>query len=302
MVRNISLRSPCKRSPAGFNSATHGNTYMPQFSLIIPTVGRTEELEKLLGSLANQRPVDFEIVIVDQNEDERVEPLLSVLTPDIAVSHLRLKEKNVSLARNLGLSRASGEINAFPDDDCWYPSGLLPQVENWFRDNPKYDILAVGANDEQGLPSGNRWIQSRCDIRPLNALRTTFCNSLFLRRKSLPESIRFDESVTAGEETDYILKLMKAGLRGRFDRTWHVCHPRRDMLSGTVSQGRAIRYGQGMGRLVRRHSLWLLWVTLLGYDLLRALVVFLSGRFSSANFCLAHAWGLFRGFVYNEPQ
>jgi hypothetical protein len=200
------------------------------------------------------------------------------------------------------MDRACGEIIAFPDDDCWYPFDLLRQVENWFRDNPKYDILAVGANDEHGVPSGNRWIQRRCDIRPVNALRTTFCNSLFLRRKALPASIRFDESLFQGEETDYILNLLKSGLRGRFDRTFYVCHPRRDMLSGTVSHSRAHKYGQGMGRLVRRHSLSLLWIALLGYDLLRALAVVLKGNFSNAGFCLAHAHGLFRGFVHDNPQ
>ncbi len=273
---------------------------MAQFSLIIPTVGRTEELKKLFASLANQGPSDFELIVVDQNEDDRVKPLLSAVVPGISVSHVRLRETNASLARNLGLARASGEIIAFPDDDCSYPSGLLPQMQDWFRDNPDYDILAIGANDEHGVRSGNRWIQNRCDIGPLNALRTTFCNSLFMRRTSLPESIRFDESVTAGEETDFILKLMKAGLRARFDRMWHVCHPRRDMLSGAVSQGRALKYGQGMGQLVRRHSLWLVWVMLLGYDLLRAILVVVSGRFSSARLCLAHARGLYRGFVYDE--
>lgn len=275
---------------------------MPRFSLIIPTVGRTVELQKMLESVANQRSVNCEIIIVDQNDDTRVASLLSGLPADIQVLHLRLEAKNPSMARNVGLERALGEIIAFPDDDCSYPADLLPHVDSWFRDNLEYDILAVGANDEHGVPSGNRWIQRRCDIRPVNALRTTFCNSLFLRRTSLPESVRFDESLFQGEETDYILNLLKAGLRGRFDRTFHVCHPRRDMLSGTVSHSRARKYGQGMGRLVRRHSLSLLWVALLAYDLLRALAVVLRGNIRNAGFCLAHAHGLFRGFVYDSPQ
>lgn len=275
---------------------------MPRFSLIIPTVGRTVELKKMLESAANQRPVNCEIIIVDQNDDARVDSLLSGFSADIPVLHLRLEAKNPSVARNVGLGRASGEIIAFPDDDCSYPADLLRQVDNWFRDNPDYDILAVGANDEHGVPSGNRWIQRKCNIRPVNALRTTFCNSLFLRRKSLPGSIHFDESLFPGEETDYILNLLKAGLRGRFDGTLHVCHPRRDMLSGTVSPNRARKYGQGMGRLVRRHSLSLLWIALLAYDLMRALAVALRGNIRNAGFCLAHAHGLFRGFVDDRPQ
>jgi glycosyltransferase involved in cell wall biosynthesis len=275
---------------------------MPKFSLVIPTVGRTAELEKMLASLRDQGPADFELIIVDQNEDSRVESLLSALTSNVAVAHVRLVRKSLSLARNEGLARASGEFVAFPDDDCWYPPGLLLEVEKWFSDNPGYDILAVGANDELGLPSGNRWIQDKCDIRPINVLRTTFSNSLFLRRKALPDSIRFDESLSASEETDFMLKLMKVGLRARFDRTAHVGHPRRDMLSGTVSHNRAKKYGEGMGQLVRRHSMALLWLSLLGYDLLRATAVFVKGDFSNAGFCLAHAQGLFSGFVYDNAR
>jgi glycosyltransferase involved in cell wall biosynthesis len=275
---------------------------MPQFSLIIPTVGRTEELQKMLASVAKQAPASFEVIVVDQNEDARVDSVLSTLAPDISVLHLRLNKKGASLARNAGLAKATGDIVAFPDDDCWYPGGLLWQVGKWFGENSSYDILAVGAEDEDGVPSGNRWIQNCCDIRAINVFRTTFCNSLFLRRSSLPQSIGFDECLTAGEETDYILRLMKAGLRGRFDRTWYVGHPRRDMLSGTISHTRARKYGQGMGHLVRRHSLAMLWFGLLSYDVLRALAVVLKGNISDASYCLAHAHGLFRGFVYENAQ
>jgi glycosyltransferase involved in cell wall biosynthesis len=255
----------------------------------------------MLISLTDQSPAEFQLIVVDQNEDRRVDSSLRTLPANIEVLHLRLNRKSLALARNEGLATACGEIVAFPDDDCWYPVGLLPQIQQWFRDNPQYDILAVGANDDQGLRSGNRWLQNQCDIHPINVLRTTFSNSLFLRHKSIPQAIRFDESLSASEETDFILKLLKAGLRARFDRTWHVGHPRRDMLSGTVSHNRAKKYGQGMGQLARRHSLSLLWLGLLSYDLIRATAVYLKGDFSNGRFCLAHAYGLFHGFVYDHP-
>jgi hypothetical protein len=72
------------------------------------------------------------------------------------------------------------------------------------------------------------------------------------------------------------------------------------MMSGTVSKERAISYGAGMGRLVRRHSLAVLWTALVIYDLVRAGVVVLRGRPGDAAFCFAHATGLFKGFVFPE--
>jgi glycosyltransferase involved in cell wall biosynthesis len=270
---------------------------MPRFSLIAPTFGRTAELSELLASIVNQNRSDIEIIIVDQNDDARIVPLLEALPSEVPALHLRLKEQNVSAARNAGMDAASGEIIAFPDDDCCYPPDLLNQVDQWFRENRHYSVMAVGALDHDGVASGNRWLQNACDIGPLNVLRTTFCSSLFISDLARSREVRFDPRLNRGEETDFVLRLLNTGLRGRFDRRLHIQHPRRDMLSGTVSRERAVSYGAGMGRLVRQHSLLLLWFGLLTYDIARALLVSARGQFVNARFCFAHAEGLFRGFV-----
>jgi len=275
---------------------------IPRFSLIIPTLGRTEELATLLTSIHQQQRDDVEVILVDQNEDNRVSVFLDTLPFRLNLRHIRSCEKGPSAARNLGMNAASGIILAFPDDDCWYPTGLLSRVDAWFGSHPEYAILAVGALDDEGLSSGNRWIQSACDISSYNALRTTFCSSLFIAAAECSRRVQFDPKLSRAEETDFVLRLLDAGLRGRFDRTLHIHHPRRDMLSGTVSKARAASYGQGMGSLVRRHSLYLLWATLLAYDLGRAVLVSLRGHVHDAGFCFAHARGLFTGFVFESAH
>jgi len=275
---------------------------MPRFSLIVPTLGRTTEVAKLFASIVDQNRSDVELIVVDQNGDNRIFPLIEDLSSRITVLYLKLEEKNVSAARNAGLTASSGDIIAFPDDDCWYPPQLLNRVDAWFSGNPNYSVLAVGALDDAGVPSGNRWIQDACDISPLNALRTTFCSSLFISHLARSRGVRFDPNLNRGEETDFILRLLATRLRGRFDRGIYIHHPRRDMLSGTVSRERARSYGAGMGRLVRRHSLIPLWLCLLTYDLARALLVSLRGQFVDAGFCFAHAEGLFRGFILPESN
>jgi glycosyltransferase involved in cell wall biosynthesis len=275
---------------------------MPRFSLVIPTLGRTTEVTEVFASIINQNRSDIEMIVVDQNDDDRLVPLIEALPRNMAVLHIRLREKSLSMARNAGLAVASGEIIAFPDDDCWYPSDLLNRVDSWFRANSQYAVLAVGALDNEGLSSGNRWLQDACDISPLNAMRTTFASSLFISTVQATRSLRFDPKLPAGEETDFILRLLTTGLRGRFDRSLHIHHPRRDMLSGTVSRERARKYGMGMGIVVRRHSLILVWCGLLVYDLARTLLVSARGQFVNARFCLAHTSGLFRGFVLPESN
>lgn len=275
---------------------------MIRFSLVIATCGRTTELALLLDSIVAQRRADCEVLVVDQNDDDRVLTITSALVGRLDLRVIRTSEQNVSRARNLGIDAARGEIVAFPDDDCWYPAGLLDSIDNWFRDNPQYAVLAVGAIDEEGIPSGNRWIQDVCDITAWNCLRTTFCSSLFLSGDALSRGshVRFDPLLSRGEETDFVLRLLATGLRGRFDRRFHIHHPRRDMMSGTVGLERAVSYGAGMGRLVRRHSLLTLWASLMIYDVIRVLLVGARGRRRDASVCFAHTRGLFKGFFYPE--
>jgi glycosyltransferase involved in cell wall biosynthesis len=267
---------------------------VPRFSLIVATVSRTNEIRRLLESLTQQESSDYEVILVDQNDDDRLSDVMDEFAGRVPLRRI-FSPKGVSRARNNGIREASGEIIAFPDDDCWYSPGLLPKIDRWFRDHPKYSIFAVGAVDEEGTPSGNRWLQSSCDLLPINIFRTTFCSSLFLRWGAICGN-GFDEEIDRGEETDLVLRILGFGLRGRFDRAWHIGHPRRDMLSGGIAKERADSYGRGMGYVLRKHSLFSLWVVLVGYDFLRGLVVTLSGQRSAALLCFAHARGLARGF------
>jgi glycosyltransferase involved in cell wall biosynthesis len=267
---------------------------MPRFSLIIATVSRTTELRGLLESFTQQDFSDYEVILVDQNDDDRLQAVVDEFTGRVPIERI-FSPKGVSTARNCGIRKATGELIAFPDDDCWYSPGLLAKVDQWFRDHRRYSILAVGAVDEEGVPSGNRWFQSSCDLHPVNIFRTTFCSSLFIRCEALFGN-GFDEEMDRGEETDLVLRILSSGLRGRFDRTWHIGHPRRDMLSGSIPKERAKSYGCGMGNVLRKHSLFALWGILLGYDFQRGMVVALLGKPSSASLCFAHAGGLLRGY------
>jgi glycosyltransferase involved in cell wall biosynthesis len=275
---------------------------MPRFSLVVATLGRTDELKTLLTSLTQQGFSNYEVILVDQNDDDRVRVLSDEFTGRLPLVRIS-SAKGASRARNTGLANVSGDIIAFPDDDCWYQPELLKNIDVWFRQNPEYAVLAVGAVDAAGVPSGNRWLQDRCDLHPVNIFRTTFCSSLFLRRETLRYEA-FDEGIgpgsskgfACGDETDLILRILARGFRGRFDRTWQIGHPRRDMLSQGASSFRAVTYGSGMGRVLRKHSLFVLWAGLLAYDVLRGVGVVLRGRVSAATLCFAHAWGLVRGF------
>src|SRR5687767_7394546 len=70
-------------------------------SVVIPTVGRTESLGNLLRSLKRQTEAPAEVIVVDQNENDLLGPILgtSSLT---SLTRIRLREANASAARNAG--------------------------------------------------------------------------------------------------------------------------------------------------------------------------------------------------------
>jgi len=280
---------------------------MHEVSLIIATLGeRKDDLRALLTSLVPQAEHICEVILVDQHPDPNHVPgLTSEFKRHLPICVTR-SARGLSRARNKGLALVTGALVAFPDDDCLYPDGLLQWVVQWFESNTEYGILAVGANDAFGAQSGNRWPQDHCDIYPINAFRTTFSPSLFLRtsvalhqqfdvRLGVGSGTRFG----SGEETDYILRLIRSGMRARFNRSRHIIHPRRDMLSGDISVSRAESYGFGMGHLLRMHTLRILWLSFVAYDLVRAGLALCRRRLDGARLCIAHANGLWRG--YSSP-
>ncbi len=73
----------------------------PWISLILATFGRSEELAIVLDSLAAQTDKGFEVIVVDQNPDDRLVPVLAV-PRGLTIRHQRQQEPNLSLARNTG--------------------------------------------------------------------------------------------------------------------------------------------------------------------------------------------------------
>ena len=107
-------------------------------SLITSTLGRREILGRLLTSLEQQSYRDFQIIIVDQNPDGYLDAVLAGHRQTLNLHHIR-SPKGVSRGRNAGLQASTGEILAFPDDDCWYPPELLSQAIALLDAHPDHD-------------------------------------------------------------------------------------------------------------------------------------------------------------------
>ncbi len=226
----------------------------PELSLVMGTVGRTRELQVFLDALGGQFSDRVELVIVDQNPDRRVPSLLAERREAIPIRLIRVPWRGLSRARNVGVRQARGAILGFPDDDCWYPPGLIDQVLEWFAEHREADGLTCRVTDERGRHSAGGLMSATSHwVSRANIWRSAVSPGLFVRRRLYDAVGGFDERLGrgaatpwgSGEETDCLLRAMNAGRRIFYDADLVVGHPQTIGRRPRVT--RAWSYGRGMG-------------------------------------------------------
>ncbi len=124
-------------------------------SLVMATLGRVTEIDRCVDSLAAQTRRDFELIVVDQNPDDRLVPVVArARALGMECHHLRQSEPNACKARNTGIESAKGEVVAFPDDDCWYERNVVERVLDRFEQQSKLDGLVIRWEEAGQLKAG----------------------------------------------------------------------------------------------------------------------------------------------------
>lgn len=231
------------------------------FSLILATVGRVDELERFLRHLDQQTYRNFELIIVDQNPDGILDSLVRRYQDRFLLIHLR-SERGLSRARNVGLKHISGNLVAFPDDDCWYSSDLLEKVKSSFCQNLDWDGITGRPVDERRpnayprFPRVSGWVDKK------NVWRRGISFTIFLRASVVRAIGNFDESLGAGsasgklsaEETDYLIRTVENGFRIHYCSDLSVFHPYPTSTSDRYLVKRAYGYSVGFGYVLRKHN------------------------------------------------
>lgn len=157
----------------------------PLVSLVLATTGRSTELLPLLRSLQQQTEARFELVVVDQNGDDRLLPLLQPLRDaGMAVQHLRQAQRHAGRARNAGADAACAALLAFPDDDAWYEPQTLAAALAALQAHPQADGL-VGHWVELAAPAPRLDLPSWRRFRGGDASMVT----LFVRRQAFVDGV-----------------------------------------------------------------------------------------------------------------
>lgn len=273
-------------------------------SLLMATVGRTRELARFIDHLKPQSSPSFELIVVDQNQDDRLAPIIAdARATGIAVTHLRVASRGLSAARNAGLGSCRYSIVGIPDDDCWYEPSTIAEVLAGFAAHPSAAVL-VGS-----WPEGDSDVAfpEQLDLAAARSFRAGPVDSLrlFFRTDVLREIQGFDERLGvplwfgAAEETDAVLRLLARGHTLVRRREIRMHHPAKtpDEFTRVGELFRRVRsYERATGALYRKHRLspWVTGRGLVAPFARAALAVAQPKRFTSE---LATALGRVEGFV-----
>jgi glycosyltransferase involved in cell wall biosynthesis len=232
---------------------------LPTFDLVVATVDRAEPLVTLLRSLAEQRGAAFEVIVADQNADDRVARVIAA-HPSLAVERIEAP-RGLSRARNAALGRLTGDVVAFPDDDCTYPSGLLQSIAVRLAAEPGLDGIVGREVSEDGTSSPS-WATDAAVLTRENLWNRAISFTIFLRRAVIEEIGGFDERLglgagagpwESGEEIDLLVRAVDAGARIAYDPAVVVRHASKDVDRARLrALGR--RDGTSVGFLLRKHG------------------------------------------------
>jgi glycosyltransferase involved in cell wall biosynthesis len=246
-------------------------------SLVVCTLGeRRAQLERLLDSLGRQEFKSFEVILVDQNPSGLLDDIVQSRGRELSLKHVR-SNRGLSLARNVGLRHASGEVVGFPDDDCWYLTDTLSLVADFFDRNPGIDILLGRTIDQFGSPSLSPTRKDSGAVNKRNIWTSGNSNTLFVRAGAIPDNGGFDEEIgvgastrfQSGEETDFVLSLMENEARAVYSFDLKICHEQVEDVGVARTLRRAWNYSQGFGYVLRKHNFGR---TYLAYRLARSIV------------------------------
>lgn len=128
----------------------------PVISVVVPTYNRREIVTEALQSILVQKPVNYEIIVVDDGStDGTVEYLTSLHLP---IHTIQFKHRGAAASINKGIRRARGQYVAFLDSDDLWLQGILKVQLHYLTHHPDIPLVYT---DQYIEASGKRLHKTR---------------------------------------------------------------------------------------------------------------------------------------------
>jgi len=229
-----------------------------KISLVLATLGRDVEVADFLKSLVYQTYRDFELIIIDQNQDGKIDKIVEQYKGSLVMQHIKVNFTGNARARDFGIGFAQGRIVAFPDDDCAYDKDVLKKVTAEFKKRPNLSILVAGSYDFSssrfsiGVNSDSAQYFSRFNMMGVEF--THFFNRKRIEAKDfhLDHDFGIGSKYSGGEGFELLYRLLRAGNIAFYTPEIKIYHPDKDHYK--LGTGRMLMYSTGVGAYIRKFA------------------------------------------------
>ena len=185
-------------------------------SVIIPTYNRYDRLRTSIHSVLSQTYQNFEILLIDGSNNNRVFKLLEDFN-DTRIKYIKnYNHTGVSSSRYLGVLKSSNNFIAFlDDDDTWEKNKLQLQYQK-IQSSPNIDMVLCNytINNVISKRTTNVSLEKYEKNFTQNILYSPgpFYQCILIKKKLLLDNSLFDGKATPSEDWDFFISLSKKNL------------------------------------------------------------------------------------------
>jgi hypothetical protein len=193
---------------------------MPTFTVVMPLYNQARYVAEALDSVLTQTYRDLEVIVVDDGStDGGADVVRSVA--DSRVKCVRQQNQGVSVARNHGISMATGEYVAFIDSDDHWLATFMERNVRFVESYPSVSIVYTNAfAGPNGQPRIDRALQNegivtdyfRAVLRCHKHLGNS--SAMMVRKDTLCRAGGFPIGVKYNEDQDLWMRLAWIGIVG----------------------------------------------------------------------------------------
>ena len=199
------------------NSDEGSNQREPTVTVVIAAYNSARYIRQTLDSVNAQTIRDYEVIVVNDGSDDRVELERTLHAHPLSIIYLSQENKGVSAARNAAIRIARGQFYAQLDaDDQWTPDYLEVQL-GILEENPDVTLVypnatIIGDDSDAELefmkisPS-----EGEVSFAALVEQKCTVMTCVTARMSAIREAGMFDESLRSCEDFDLWLRIVKNG-------------------------------------------------------------------------------------------
>lgn len=189
-------------------------------TLIIPTLGRKNDIIRLLNSLNDciiSEKINLELIIVDQNNPAfGLESIINEFKHKIKVKYIHSEKKGLSHNRNKALKECKlNDYILFTDDDNVFEKLFFVNLRKHINTLKSFDLLIGNAlNHEDKEPYTYNINQEKIDRLRLRDFKKIISWNIILPKEKLKSVGFFDESFGVGsfygacEESDFVIRIL----------------------------------------------------------------------------------------------